>query len=156
MMGIFNCCNGRSLIVKQLPYVQSLSQGKFKQYRFKCRIRQCSFLQALEGGDFQISLGADKTIKDTNGDTPFNWDSKHLRPGKVLQLLSYGDHRISDKHVKVNVSEHRTGDRENHKQSDDRYDASKKIAFGANSYIFHVDLHVMREAFIIVKTIGIS
>ena len=37
-----------------------------------------------------IDHGADKTIRDANGDSPLTWASRHLRPGKVLQLLSFG------------------------------------------------------------------
>lgn len=56
-----------------------------------------------------LKHGADKMAKDANGDTPLTWASKHLRPGKVLQLLSYGSHWISDKHVEVNISDHGAG-----------------------------------------------
>ncbi|NNF35494.1 MAG: ankyrin repeat domain-containing protein [Saprospiraceae bacterium] len=56
-----------------------------------------------------LDHGADKTIKDANGDTPLTWASRHLRPGKVLQLLAYGPHWISDKHVEVNISDHGAG-----------------------------------------------
>ena len=56
-----------------------------------------------------LNNGADKSIKDANGDTPLTWASRHLRPGKVLQLLTYGNHYISDAHVTRNISDHGSG-----------------------------------------------
>lgn len=37
-----------------------------------------------------LDAGADKTIKDMNGDTPLTWASWHLRSRDVLRLLTYG------------------------------------------------------------------
>lgn len=41
-----------------------------------------------------LEAGADKTLKDTNGDTPLSWASWHLRPPPVLRLLCYGSFSI--------------------------------------------------------------
>jgi len=56
-----------------------------------------------------LAHGADKAARDAAGDTPLSWASWHLRPGKVLQLLAFGEHRISDKHVAHNTSDHGEG-----------------------------------------------
>lgn len=58
---------------------------------------------------FLIENGADKEVKDANGDSPLSWASQHLRPGRVLALLAYGKHRISDGHKKDNISDHGHG-----------------------------------------------
>lgn len=58
---------------------------------------------------FLIENGADKELKDANGDSPLSWASQHLRPGRVLALLAYGKHRISEGHEKLNVSDHGHG-----------------------------------------------
>lgn len=58
---------------------------------------------------FLIDNGADKEAKDANGNSPLSWASEHLRPGKILSLLSYGTHRISEGHTSRNTSDHGHG-----------------------------------------------
>ena len=41
-----------------------------------------------------------------NGNSPLSWASEHLRPGKILSLLAYGNHRIGEGHVRKNISDH--------------------------------------------------
>ncbi|HSF54976.1 MAG TPA: ankyrin repeat domain-containing protein, partial [Algoriphagus sp.] len=36
-----------------------------------------------------VDAGADKSMKDANGDTPISWGSWHLRDSDVLRLLIY-------------------------------------------------------------------
>ncbi|MGN7723331.1 ankyrin repeat domain-containing protein [Chitinophaga sp. 22620] len=38
-----------------------------------------------------IEAGADRSVKDANGDSPMSWGSWHLRDSDVLKLLLYGD-----------------------------------------------------------------
>ncbi|MEM6576770.1 MAG: ankyrin repeat domain-containing protein [Pseudomonadota bacterium] len=56
-----------------------------------------------------LEHGADVTLKDAHGDTPLSWASWHLRPGEVLQLLTFPPHHISDRHVASNTSDHGQG-----------------------------------------------
>lgn len=58
---------------------------------------------------YLLENGADKTIKDANGDSPLSWASAHLRPGAILSLLSYGDYQVSDTHKIKNTSDHGHG-----------------------------------------------
>jgi len=58
---------------------------------------------------YLLEHGADKEAKDMNGDTPLSWASTHLRPGSILYLLQYGEHQVSEKHTKVNISDHGQG-----------------------------------------------
>ncbi|MEX0274251.1 MAG: ankyrin repeat domain-containing protein [Flavobacteriaceae bacterium] len=58
---------------------------------------------------YLIENGADKQAKDKNGDSPLSWASEHLRPGKVLALLAYGNHRIAEGHKTKNTSDHGHG-----------------------------------------------
>ncbi len=53
--------------------------------------------------------GADKTIKDNNGDSPLSWASVHLRPGKILSLLAYGPHNLHPLHIERIQSDHGFG-----------------------------------------------
>ena len=56
-----------------------------------------------------LDAGADKQAKDINGDTPLSWASWHQRPGKILQMLAYGSHRIHEAHVQHMKSDHGSG-----------------------------------------------
>ncbi len=58
---------------------------------------------------FLLENGADKTSKDAHGDSPLSWASRHLRPGTILALLSYGEHRIGEGHRLKNKSDHGQG-----------------------------------------------
>lgn len=53
-----------------------------------------------------LDHGADKEVCDAAGDSPLSWASWHQRPGSVLQLLTYGEQRISDQHVERMRSDH--------------------------------------------------
>ena len=59
--------------------------------------------------NFLINNGADKEIKDANGDSPLSWASEHLRPGSILSLLAYGKHSIGEGHKTKNTSDHGQG-----------------------------------------------
>lgn len=56
--------------------------------------------------DFLIKSGADKEAKDANGDSPLTWASEHLRPGRILSLLTYGEFTIGEGHKMKNTSDH--------------------------------------------------
>ncbi len=58
---------------------------------------------------FLIANGADKKAKDSNGDSPLSWASEHLRPGKILALLAYGKHKVSEGHKSISTSDHGQG-----------------------------------------------
>lgn len=42
-----------------------------------------------------LAAGAEREAVDAHGETPLTWASWHQRPGAILQLLTYGPHRIS-------------------------------------------------------------
>ena len=63
----------------------------------------------LDTISFLVEHGADKEVLDANGDSPLSWASEHLRPGAILQAVSYGKYHISDAHKKVNISDHGAG-----------------------------------------------
>jgi ankyrin repeat protein len=56
-----------------------------------------------------LKAGADKEIKDANGDSPLSWASWHLRTGKILSLLCFGEYSIHPDRVKNAVSDHGDG-----------------------------------------------
>jgi uncharacterized protein len=56
-----------------------------------------------------LEAGADRTLRDSNGDTPLSWASWHLRPGAILALLAHGPHQVSARHVETSTSDHGAG-----------------------------------------------
>lgn len=56
--------------------------------------------------EFLINNGADKEAKDAHGNSPLSWASEHLRPGRILALLAYGNHHIGENHKIKNISDH--------------------------------------------------
>jgi ankyrin repeat protein len=56
-----------------------------------------------------LEYGADKEKRDSNGDTPLSWGSKHLRPAKILSLLCYGKHKIGGNSMSSIISDHGNG-----------------------------------------------
>ena len=58
---------------------------------------------------FLLENGANKEAKDANGDSPLTWASEHLRPGRILSLLSYGQFKIGEAHKEKNISDHGNG-----------------------------------------------
>jgi ankyrin repeat protein len=59
--------------------------------------------------EYLIEHGADKEAKDANGDSPLSWASEHLRPGRILSLLCYGEYTIGEAHKIKNTSDHGQG-----------------------------------------------
>ncbi len=59
--------------------------------------------------EYLLEAGADKTARDAHGDSPLGWASMHLRPGEILRALSFGPHRISEAHARINRSDHGAG-----------------------------------------------
>ncbi|NND34722.1 MAG: hypothetical protein HKN76_19200 [Saprospiraceae bacterium] len=58
---------------------------------------------------FLLDSGADKQARDAHGNSPLSWASEHLRPGAILSLLTFGEHRIGKGHVIKNKSDHGCG-----------------------------------------------
>jgi len=58
---------------------------------------------------FLLENGANKEARDANGDSSLTWASEHLRPGRILSLLSFGSHRIGGRHRTRMLSDHGAG-----------------------------------------------
>lgn len=56
-----------------------------------------------------LTRGADREARDARGDSPLSWASRHQRPGRILQLLAFGEHRIGPAHVARWTSDHGAG-----------------------------------------------
>ncbi len=58
---------------------------------------------------YLIENGADASAKDAHGNSPLSWASEHLRPGKILALLTYDQYAIGEAHKRKNNSDHGNG-----------------------------------------------
>ncbi len=56
-----------------------------------------------------LDNGADRALLDASGDSALSWASWHNRPGSVLALLSYDQHRILPLHIEKMQSDHGFG-----------------------------------------------
>lgn len=56
-----------------------------------------------------LEHGADREARDAAGDSPLSWASAHLRPGRILQMLAFEPHRVSDGFVARSTSDHGSG-----------------------------------------------
>ena len=51
--------------------------------------------QSKETIEYLLSQGADKTIKDSRGESPLSWASRHWRAREILRMLQYGEYENS-------------------------------------------------------------
>lgn len=58
---------------------------------------------------FLLDNGANPEARDANGDSPLTWASEHLRPGAILALLAFGEHRIHENSRASITSDHGAG-----------------------------------------------
>jgi len=59
--------------------------------------------------EYLLAHGADRAVRDAHGDSPLSWASAHLRPGSILSLLCFGEHRIGENSRKNITSDHGAG-----------------------------------------------
>jgi len=59
--------------------------------------------------EFLLENGADREARDAHGDSPLSWASRHLRPGSILALLTFGEHRIGESSRRTITSDHGAG-----------------------------------------------
>lgn len=56
-----------------------------------------------------LKAGANREIRDANGDSPLTWASEHLRPGAILGMLTFGKFHVSEKGRQNLTSDHGCG-----------------------------------------------
>ena len=55
---------------------------------------------------YLLDHGSDPTARDANGDSPLTWASAHLRPGKILHLLSFPPFTIGENSRRSITADH--------------------------------------------------
>lgn len=101
--------NGANPNVTTIPGQETGSFMRDVRTRGETPLHRAAAFGSAETISLLLEAGADKSYKDSNGDSPISWASWHLRPGSILALLAYGEHRIHPLHVKRMQSDHGFG-----------------------------------------------
>ena len=101
--------NGANVNAKTIPGIETgafmrdvRTKGETPLHRAAAYADEKTIVYLLENG-------ADKEMKDANGDSPLTWASEHLRSGAILSLLSYEKFHVGDAHKHTNISDHGQG-----------------------------------------------
>lgn len=101
--------NGANVNAKTKPYMETGAFMRDVRTKGETPLHRAAAYADDRTITYLLDHGADKEAKDANGDSPLSWASEDLRPGTILFLLQFGDHRISEKHKTVNISDHGAG-----------------------------------------------
>lgn len=101
--------NGANVNAKTLPGIETGAFMRDVRTKGETPLHRAAAYADERTIEFLIENGANKEAKDSNGNSPISWASEHLRPGRILSLLSYGDHRIGEGHKIKNSSDHGQG-----------------------------------------------
>jgi FOG: Ankyrin repeat len=100
---------GADINAKTIPGVETAAFMRDVRTKGETPLHRASAYADEKTIAYLLENGADKEAKDANGDSPLTWASEHLRPGKILSLLSYGQFRIGETHKEKNISDHGQG-----------------------------------------------
>lgn len=101
--------NGADVNAKTIPGVESGAFMRDVRTKGETPLHRAAAYGDEKMISYLLENGADKTARDTNGDSPLSWASEHLRPGSILKLLAFPPHNISDGHVTQITSDHGCG-----------------------------------------------
>lgn len=100
---------GADVNVKTLPGLETGAFMRDVRTKGETPLHRAAAYADEETIKLLLEYGADKAAQDAHGDSPLSWASVHLRPGSILSLLAYGDHRIHPGHITKNTSDHGSG-----------------------------------------------
>ncbi len=101
--------NGADVNVKTVPGLETGAFMRDVRTRGETPLHRAAAYADEETIRFLLEHGADKEAMDAHGNSPLSWASEHLRPGAILALLAFGEHRIGEAHKIKNVSDHGHG-----------------------------------------------
>lgn len=101
--------NGANPNAKTIPGVETGAFMRDVRTKGETPLHRAAAYSDAETIRYLIEKGADREARDANGDSPLTWASEHLRPGEILDLLQFGEFRISEKSVKTMISDHGAG-----------------------------------------------
>ncbi len=79
-----------------IPGIPTLAFWRDVRTRGETPLHRAAAFGSPETIELLLAAGADKSPRDANGDSPLSWASWHLRPGRVLFLLSRDDTGIRE------------------------------------------------------------
>lgn len=100
---------GADVNAKTLPHIETGAFMRDVRTKGETPLHRAAAYADERTIEFLIQNGADKTAKDAHGDSPLSWASEHLRPGRILALLTYGEHTIGEGHKVKIASDHGHG-----------------------------------------------
>jgi ankyrin repeat protein len=74
-----------------IPGIPTQAFWRDVRTRGETPLHRAAAFSSPETIELLLAAGADKSVRDANGDSPLSWASWHLRPGRVLFLLSRDD-----------------------------------------------------------------
>ncbi len=83
--------HGTDPIRRTIPGVMSLAFWRDVRTRGETPLHRAAAYASEETVEFLLKAGADKTIRDANGDSPQSWASWHWRPKHLIDLLDPRD-----------------------------------------------------------------
>ena len=100
---------GADVNAKTIPNIETGAFMRDVRTKGETPLHRAAAYADAETIAFLIKNGADIEARDAYGNSPLTWASEHLRPGTILSLLAFGEHRIGKAHITKNTSDH--GDR---------------------------------------------
>ncbi len=100
--------NGADVNVKTIPGIETGAFMRDVRTKGETPLHRAAAYADEATVDYLIQNGADIEARDEHGNSPISWASEHLRPGAILSLLAFGDHRVGEAHKK-NTSDHGSG-----------------------------------------------
>lgn len=100
---------GAKVNVKTIPHRESGAFMRDALTKGETPLHRAAAFGNEESIQLLLDAGADKSAQDAHGESPLSWASWHSRPGSILALLAFGEHRIHPLHVKNMQSDHGAG-----------------------------------------------
>jgi ankyrin repeat protein len=85
--------HGADVNRRTIPGVKSLAFWRDVRTRGETPLHRAAAYASEDTVKFLLEAGADKTIRDANGDSPQSWASWHWRPKHLIDLLDPHDAR---------------------------------------------------------------
>jgi ankyrin repeat protein len=79
--------NGADVNRRTIPGAETMSFWRDVRTRGETPLHRAAAYASEETVRFLLDAGADKTLRDANGDSPQSWASWHWRPKRLIDLL---------------------------------------------------------------------
>ncbi len=100
---------GAKVNVKTIPHRESGAFMRDALTKGETPLHRAAAFGNEESIQLLLDAAADKAAQDILGESPLSWASWHSRPGSILALLTFGEHRIHPLHIQNMQSDHGAG-----------------------------------------------